>query len=157
MIEQISIFFNTDMIYMWANIGVLPLWFIMLFFPKSNICNFFVLSIVPYIIFSFVYVYLAYFYFVSGYDFFENFSLYLNLNELKNLFSDEAFLIVFWIHFLAVNLFCGSWIVKDSQRLMISKNFIFIPLVLTYFVGPFGVLIYWLIRIFFAKKISLFD
>ncbi len=157
MIEQISAFFNIDMIYMWANIGVLPLWFVLLFFPKSNICNFFVLSIVPYIIFSSIYVYLAYFFFVSGYDFFENFSLYLNLNQLKNLFSEEAFLIVFWVHFLAINLFCGSWIVKDSQKLMMSKNFVFIPLIMTYFVGPFGVLVYWLIRIFFAKKISLFD
>ena len=157
MIEQISAFFNIDMIYMWANIGVLPLWIVLLFFPKSNICNFFVLSIVPYIIFSSIYVYLAYFFFVSGYDFFENFSLYLNLNHLKNLFSEEAFLIVFWVHFLAINLFCGSWIVKDSQKLMMSKNFVFIPLIMTYFVGPFGVLVYWLIRIFFAKKISLFD
>ena len=28
---------------------------------------------------------------------------------------------------------------------------------ITYFIGPLGIFVYWLIRIFFAKKISLFD
>ena len=60
-------------------------------------------------------------------------------------------------HFLAINFFCGSWIVKDSQKFFISKSLIFFPLIITYFVGPLGIFIYWIIRIFFAKKISLFD
>ena len=42
MIEQISAFFTIEMIYLWVNVGVLPFWFILLFFPQSKICNFFV-------------------------------------------------------------------------------------------------------------------
>ena len=38
-----------------------------------------------------------------------------------------------------------------------SKFLVFLPLLITYFVGPIGIFIYWLIRIFFAKKIVLFD
>ena len=79
------------------------------------------------------------------------------MGELKDLFSDNFFLITFWTHFLAVNLFCGSWIVSDSRKLSMSKVLIFIPLIVTYFAGPLGVFIYWIIRIFFSKRMTLYD
>ena len=157
MIEQIAIFFNVEMIYLWLNFGVIPFWFILIFFPQSKICGILVTSIIPPIILGSIYIYLIYYFFNSGYNFFENFSLYLSLYDLGTLFEDEAFLILFWIHFLAINLFCGSWIIGDSQKLNISKFITFFPLIITYFIGPVGICLYWLIRIFFAKKISLFD
>ena len=104
-----------------------------------------------------IYLYLVYYFFISGYDFTQNFSLYLGLDSLIELFSETAFLIIFWTHFLAINLFCGSWIVSDSRKFAISKILISIPLIITYFTGPIGVFIYWLIRIFYAKRISLYD
>tara|TARA_Y100000590_G_C14907665_1_gene708864 strand:- start:19 stop:492 length:474 start_codon:yes stop_codon:yes gene_type:complete len=157
MIEQISAFFTIQTIYLWLNIGVLPFWFLLLFFPQSRICNFFVTSIFPILILTSIYIYLIYKFFVSGYDFFEFFSLYLGLNELRSLFSETSFLIIFWIHFISINLFCGSWIVRDSQKYAIPKFLIFAPLIFTYFIGPLGLSVYWLIKIFYAKKISLYE
>ena len=157
MIEQIAIFFSIEMIYLWLNIGVIPFWFILIFFPQSKICGLFVTSIFPFLILGSIYIYLFYYFFNSGYDFFEFFNLYLGLYELADLYENEAFLILFWLHFLSINLFCGSWIVRDSQKLYISKFLTVFPLIITYFIGPLGVFIYWLIRIFFAKRISLFD
>ncbi len=157
MVEQISTFFTTDMIYLWLNIGVIPFWFILMFFPSSKVCGVFVSSVFPIIILSIIYLYLIYYYFIAGYDFVQNFSLYLGLDYLGELFSERAFLIIFWTHFLAINLFCGSWIVSDSRKFSMSKILVFIPLVITYFTGPLGILIYWLIRIFYAKRISLYD
>ena len=157
MVEQISTFFTTDMIYLWLNIGVIPFWFILMFFPSSKVCGVFVSSVFPIIILSIIYLYLIYYYFTAGYDFVQNFSLYLGLDYLGELFSERAFLIIFWTHFLAINLFCGSWIVSDSRKFSMSKILVFIPLVITYFTGPLGILIYWLIRIFYAKRISLYD
>ena len=157
MIEQISTFFTVDTIYLWINIGVLPFWFILLFFPNSKVCSVFVASIFPIFILSAIYLYLIYYFFVSGYNFIDNFNLYLGLDNLKGLFNETGFLIIFWSHFLAINLFCGSWLVNDGRKLLIPKTLMFIPLVLTYFIGPLGIFIYWLIRIFFAKRISLFD
>jgi hypothetical protein len=145
------------MIYLWLNIGVIPFWFILIFFPQSKICGLFVTSIFPFLILGLIYIYLFYYFFNSGYDFFEFFNLYLGLYELGDLYENEAFLILFWLHFLSINLFCGSWIVRDSQKLYISKFLTVFPLIITYFIGPLGVFIYWLIRIFFAKRISLFD
>ena len=94
---------------------------------------------------------------MSGYDFSENFSLYLGLYNLRDLFENESFLMIFWIHFLVINLFCGSWIVRDSQKLYMPKFLVFFPIITTYFVGPLGIFVYWLLRIFYAKRISLFD
>ena len=157
MIEQIYTFFTIDVIYLCLNIGVIPFWIILLFFPQSKISGFFVSSIFPYFLFGAIYVYLLYYVFIQDYDFLNNFNLYLGIDELSDLFSNSSFLILFWVHFLAINLFCGSWIVKDSQKLNISKIIVFFPLLLTYFIGPVGIFVYWIIRIFFAKRVSLYD
>ena len=145
------------MIYLWLSFGVLPFWFILIFFPQSKVCGLFVTSIFPFLILGSVYIYLLYYFFNTAYDFSENFSLYLGIYNLANLLENEGFLILIWTHFLAINLFCGAWIVRDSQKYLMSKYFNFIPLIITYFIGPLGIIIYWIIRIFFAKKISLFD
>ena len=157
MIEQISDFFSMEMIYLWLNIGVLPFWFILIFFPQSNICRYFVTSIFPYLVLGSVYTYLLFLLNKFDYNFLDNFKLYLGIIELNDLFSDNFFLITFWTHFLAINLFCGSWIVKDSQKLLINKFLIIIPLMITYFIGVLGIFLYWIIRIFYSKRISLFD
>ena len=95
--------------------------------------------------------------FNEGYDFIRNFELYLGLDAVSNLFSDQSFLILFWVHFLSINLFCGSWMVKDSQMFGINKFLMSFPLLITYFIGPIGLTLYWFIRIFYAKRINLYD
>tara|TARA_Y100000816_G_C25665209_1_gene352911 strand:+ start:23 stop:496 length:474 start_codon:yes stop_codon:yes gene_type:complete len=157
MIEQISAFFNTEMIYLWLNFGVIPFWFTLIFFPHSRICSYLITSVFPFFILSLIYSYMIYLFYISDYDFSQNFSLYLSIENLKMLFSEDAFLLLFWIHFLGVNLFCGCWIVKDSQKLNISKYINFFPLIFTYFIGPVGLFIYWLIRIVFAKRLNMID
>jgi len=157
MIEQIYTYFSLDIIYLWLNIGVLPFWFILIFLPRSKICKMFITSVFPILIFSSIYVYVFFIIYKSGYDFLSNFDLYLSINNLSILFEDTSFLILFWIHFLSINLFCAGWIVNDYLKYEISKVIIFLPLLATYFVGPLGLLLYWFIRIFYAKKISFYD
>ena len=157
MFEQISAFFTIEMIYLWLSFGVIPFWFILIFFPQSKVCGLLASSIFPFLILGSVYIYLVYYFFTTGYNFLENFELYLGIYNLANLFENEAFLILIWTHFLAINLFCAAWIARDSQKYLMSKYLNIIPLIVTYFIGPVGIVIYWIIRIFFAKKISLFD
>ena len=90
-------------------------------------------------------------------DFKNNFNLYLGLEQLSELFYETGFLIMFWCHFLAINLFCGAWIVSDSLKFSMSKFLVFFPLLITYLIGPMGLFLSWLVRIFFAKKLSLYD
>ena len=87
----------------------------------------------------------------------DSFELYRGLDGLYSMFSSEAFLLIFWLHFLAISLFLGAWISRDSAKYMIPRWFVIISLILTYFTGPVGLSIYWLIRIFFAKKINFND
>ena len=47
--------------------------------------------------------------------------IYLGLNELSRLFEDHLYIMIFWTHFIAINLFIGGWIVKDSQKFSINK------------------------------------
>ncbi len=155
--DQISTYFTIEMIYLWTNLGVIPIWISLIFFPNSNFSRFFCLSIFPYFILSSLYLFLLYYFFISSFNFYENFNLYLGLNELKELFSNDGFLIFFWIHFLSINIFCGAWIVNDSQKLIMSKYLVFFPLVITYFIGPIGIFVYWIVRIFYSKSIKIFD
>ncbi len=157
MIEQIYNYFTIEMLYYWINFGVLPFWLMLIFFPQSYICKYFVTSIFPIFILSGVYIFLLYKSYLSSYDFITNFNLYLGINDVSELFSDKTFLIMFWLHFISINLFTGGWIVKDSQKFSINKLLLIIPLILTYLIGPLGLFIYWLIRIFHAKSISLYD
>jgi|TARA_B110000263_G_scaffold244732_1_gene253186 hypothetical protein len=157
MIEQIYTFFTMEMVYLWLNLGVLPFWFLLIIFPQSQITRFFITSIFPIFILSLVYAYLLYIVYMDGYDFLQNFKLYLGLGEISNLFENQSFLILFWVHFLAMNLFCGGWIVKDSQMFVMNKFLVSLPLIITYLIGPIGITLYWIIRIFYAKRISLYE
>ena len=157
MIEQIYTYFTIDMLYYWVNLGVIPFWLILIFFPTSNLCRYFVTSIFPIFILSGAYIFLLYKSYLNSYDFNSNFSLYMGIDDTTDLFSNKNFLMMFWIHFISINLFTGGWIVKNSQKFVINKFLISIPLIITYLIGPLGLLTYWLIRIFYAKNISLYD
>ena len=157
MIEQIYAYFTIEILYFWVNLGVLPFWLILIFFPSSNINKFFVTSILPILLLSGTYIFVLYKSYLNSYDFISNFELYLSMSNLSNLFSNNLFLILFWIHFVSINLFVGGWIVRDSQKLYINKILVAFPLIITYLIGPLGVFIYWLIRIFYAKSINLYE
>ena len=157
MIDQIYTFFTIDMIYIWLTLGVLPLWILLIFFPQIKISKIFVTSIFPLIVLAAVNSYLIYTIYRNEINYLDAFNLYLNFDELLILFSDKNFAILFWIHFLAINLFCGSWIVRDYQKINMPKFLAFFPLILTYFTGPIGLSIYWLLRIFYSKKIDMYD
>ena len=157
MIEQIYTFFTIEMIYLWLNLGVLPFWLLLIIFPQSQITRVFITSIVPIFILSLVYSYLLYNAHLNTYDFLQNFKLYLGLNEISNLFENQTFLVIFWLHFLAMNLFCGGWIVNDSKMFRMNKFLVALPLIITYLIGPIGITFYWIIRLFYAKRISLYD
>tara|TARA_B100001057_G_C22633651_1_gene865383 strand:+ start:439 stop:912 length:474 start_codon:yes stop_codon:yes gene_type:complete len=157
MIEQIFNYFTIEMLYYWINFGVLPFWMILIFFPQSSICRYFVTSIFPIFILSGAYVFILYKAYLNSYSFDNNFNLYLGINNISELFSNKIFLLMFWIHFISINLFTGGWIVRDSQKFNINKILVIIPLIITYLIGPLGLVIYWLFRIFYAKSVSLYD
>ncbi len=157
MIEEIYNYFTIEMLYYWVNLGVLPLWLILIFFPYSNFSKYLVASIFPILILGGSYIFVLYKSYLNSYDFVNNFTLYLGIDRLSDLFANKSYLMMFWIHFISINLFTGGWIVKDAQKLSINKILLAIPLVITYLIGPIGLFFYWLIRIFYAKNLNLYD
>ena len=153
MLENIEILLTFENIYLIVNWGIIPFWLMLVFFPNLSVTNFLVNSVIVPLLLSAAYAYLAYQIFLDG-NILSGFNLYYGIEDLYAVFSDELFLLIFWIHFLTLSLFVGAWISRDSQRYSISKPITMISLVITYFSGPVGLLFYWLFRIFFAKKIN---
>ena len=156
MLNNLLSLLTYENIYFVANWGIIPFWILLIFIPFNQITNFFVQSIIVPLILAISYAYLSYQIYLEG-NIFEGFELYNGLDGLYSMFANEALLLIFWLHFLAISLFAGSWIVRDSKRFLIPKIVIIPSLILTYFAGPIGLVIYWFFRIFFAKKISFND
>ena len=148
--------FRSENIYLVANWGVIPFWFLLVVAPNHSLTNFFAQSIIAPLLIAIGYIYLSYIIYLEG-NIFDGFELYNGLDGLYSMFANEAFLLIFWLHFLAISLFTGAWIVRDSKKYLIPKVITIPSLVLTYFSGPVGLIIYWFLRIFFARKVSFDD
>jgi|TARA_B100001094_G_C17712579_1_gene568119 hypothetical protein len=156
MINNIELFLTYENIYLIANWGVVPFWLLLIIDPSHNITKFFVHSVIVPLLLATAYIFIAYKIFLDG-NLFNGFELYFGLENLYTVFSEESFLLIFWLHFLSISLFAGSWIARDSVKYLVPKVLTILSLILTYFGGPVGLFFYWFIRIFFAKKISFYD
>ena len=137
MINDLLALVNSENIYLAANWGVIPFWLLLIFAPNHSLTNFFVQSIIVPTLLAVGYIYLSYNLYLEN-NIFDGFELYGGLDGLYSMFSNEILLLIFWLHFI--------------------PKIITIPsLILTYFTGPVGILVYWFFRIFFAKKISFND
>ncbi len=156
MINNLLTYLNLENIYLIANWGIIPFWLLLIFLPYHQLTNFFVQSVIAPLLLAVGYIYLSYGLFVEG-DLFGGFELYSGIDGLYSMFANETLLLIFWLHFLSISLFTGAWIVRDGKRYLIPKIVLIPSLILTYFTGPIGLVLYWFIRIFFAKKISFND
>ncbi len=156
MINDLLALVNSENIYLVANWGVIPFWLLLIFAPNHSLTNFFVQSIIVPMLLAVGYIYLSYNLYLEN-NIFDGFELYGGLDGLYSMFANESLLLIFWLHFLAISLFAGSWIIRDSKRYFIPRVITIPSLILTYFTGPVGILVYWFFRIFFAKKISFND
>ena len=156
MINNLLEFINPETIYLVANWGVIPFWLLLITIPNHGLTNFFVQSIIVPLLLAVGYCYLTYLLFLDN-NILSGFELYNGIDGLYAMFANESLLLIFWLHFLAISLFAGAWIARDSKRYFIPKIITIPSLILTYFSGPVGLVIYWFLRIFFAKKISLND
>ena len=153
MINTLDSLLTFENIYLFANWGVVPFWLLLILMPSHNITKFFSHSIIVPLLLSVAYVFVARQIILEG-NIFEGFKLYLGLDGLAEIYSNESLQLIFWLHFLALSLFVGAWIARDSERHMIPKALSAPCILITYFTGPFGILIYWFVRIFYAKKIN---
>lgn len=77
------------------------------------------------------------------------------LAGVASLFGNKWLLLAGWIHYLAFDLFIGSWQVRDSARQGISHWLVIPCLALTFMFGPIGLLLYFILRIWKTRSLAL--
>jgi hypothetical protein len=69
-----------------------------------------------------------------------------SLASVMKLFTREEAVLAGWIHYLAFDLFVGTWETEDALSRGVSR-FLLVPcLALTFMFGPAGLLMYYLVR-----------
>jgi len=80
-----------------------------------------------------------------------------SLAGVQQLFTNPWVATAGWIHYLAFDLFIGSWQLTDAKRRGISFLLMLPVWFLTFMVGPLGFLLYLVIRLARERSASMLD
>ena len=137
---------KAEQIFSIANMVAIIGWLLILILPRWKFTRHIVLSGAIPLLLAVAYLVLIVLFFGKAEGGFNS------LANVMKLFTNEWAVLAGWIHYLAFDLFVGSWEVRDAQRRGIS-HFLVIPcLVLTFLFGPIGFLLYSILRSFIGKK-----
>ena len=65
-----------------------------------------------------------------------------SLTDVAALFRDRWALLAGWVHYLCFDMWTGTWEVRDAQRRGVPHGLLVSCLLLTFLVGPVGLLLY---------------
>ena len=82
----------------------------------------------------------------------EDFEKFGSLNGVMELFTDKTAVTAGWVHYLAFDLLTGIWIKKNAQKYNIHHLILIPCLLLTFMLGPIGLLLYLLVRLIKTKQ-----
>ena len=82
----------------------------------------------------------------------EDFEKFGSLTGVMELFTDKTAVTAGWVHYLAFDLLTGIWIKKNAQKYGIHHLILIPCLLLTFMLGPIGLLSYLLIRALKTKQ-----
>ncbi|WOI53677.1 ABA4-like family protein [Parvularcula sp. LCG005] len=71
---------------------------------------------------------------------------FTSLEGVKTLLASDGGALVGWIHYLAFDLFVGAWEARDAKRNGVPHLLLVPCLILTFMLGPTGLLLYFIIR-----------
>lgn len=114
-------------------------WLLLVFLPKQPTAQLIAGVAVP-LVLSAVYLILIFLYFRGAEGGFGS------LADVATLFQKRELLLAGWIHYLAFDLFIGAWETRDAQRHGLPHLVVIPCLVMTFMLGPIGLLFYFAIR-----------
>ncbi len=82
-----------------------------------------------------------------------DFDAFGSLQGVMGLFTDPKATLAGWVHYLAFDLFIGTWEVGDAKKHGINRWFVLPCLFFTFMLGPVGLLLYLILRSFMTKKV----
>ncbi len=131
--------------YTLLNFGVVPFWALLIVAPVFRLTDLLVHSVAMPILLGVTYAWLLATALWGGTPVPEG-AGFATLDGLVKLFSVKEALVAGWAHYIVFDLFIGAWQARDAQRVGLN-HFVLIPcLILTFLVGPVGLLAYLLIR-----------
>ena len=69
-----------------------------------------------------------------------------SIAEVRTLFLDDPVLVAGWVHYLAFDLFIGTWIAVEADKRAYNRLLQAPMLVATFMFGPIGLLLFYLTR-----------
>ncbi|MCB0634008.1 MAG: ABA4-like family protein [Saprospiraceae bacterium] len=129
-----------DQLFQLANGLALLNWLLLIILPKWEWTGRITVSVVVTIL-SVLYVYL-----VFGALRFDDFSSFGSLEGVTQLFTDGNAVLAGWLHYLAFDLMTGWFIVTNSIKHDVNRWAVIPCLLLTFMLGPSGLLLYIIIR-----------
>jgi hypothetical protein len=123
-------------------------WLLLIFFPRNSIARL-VGGIVMPIALSILYLILIATHLQGAQGGFGS------LADVALLFEKRELLLAGWVHYLAFDLFIGAWETRDAQRNQIPHLVVIPCLVMTFMLGPIGLLFYLAIRTAKTRALSL--
>jgi Domain of unknown function (DUF4281) len=75
-----------------------------------------------------------------------------SLSEVRALFANDAALDAGWLHYLAFDLFVGTWIVRQGTLEGIHPLLLLLCLPVTFLLGPIGFLLFLIERAVFLRR-----
>jgi hypothetical protein len=126
-------------IFVLANLAVLPAWFLLLVFPGGKRVQTLVHKAWIPILLGAAYAGLLSGTTTTGGGF-------DSLEAVMRLFDDPTVVLAGWIHYLVFDLFVGAWEVRDGQRRGLSRIWVAPCVLLTFSMGPLGLLAYLIVR-----------
>ena len=127
---------------------VLPGWLLLVFLPRRKWAARLVCPVVIPLLLALVYLWLV------ATTFGRTPGGFGSLAEVSLLFQNPRALLAGWIHYLAFDLFVGSWEVRDAQRAGVHHLLVVPCLVLTFLFGPAGLLLYFALRAALKRRVS---
>ena len=135
-----------ELLFSIVNLAVLPGWLLLVFAPRWRHSAGLVSSVLIPGLLAATYVWLALRFFPGMEGGFGS------LGDVRAAFGNDYILLAGWIHYLAFDLFIGSWEVRDSQRLRIPHLAVVPCLLLTFLLGPVGLLTYIVLRVILRSR-----
>jgi len=137
---------SPDLLFSICNYGILPGWLLLILAPRWRWAADFICPIVLPGLLGAIYVGIL----VSQWADVEG--SFNSLKGVETLFTNRYALVGGWIHYLAFDLFIGSWEVRDARRIGITHWFVIPCLVLTLLFGPAVLLMYLAVRLGISRS-----
>ena len=138
---------SPEQLFSVCSLLVLPGWLLLVFLPRWKWTARLVCPVLIPLLLALVYLWIV----VT--TFWKTPGDFNSLAGVSQLFQSQWALLAGWIHYLAFDLFIGSWEVRDAQRTGVHHLLVVPCLLLTFLFGPVGLLLYFALRAALRRKV----